>query len=152
MNGATLVELTNELGFAKSRIHSHRTTLESNKYVVRNEDVYELSLQFLDHEQFVKNSRDISRLSSHILEDVAVKTGEVAWLIVEEHGETVYLNKAMGENVVQTHARIGSRAYFHYLTTGKLILAYLIQFRAETGRSTVCAPPMPDFGPSHSIR
>ncbi|MFC6766689.1 IclR family transcriptional regulator [Natrinema soli] len=131
MNGATLVELTDELEFAKSTIHSHLTTLESNKYVVRDDNVYELSLMFLDHGQFVKNNRAISRLGGPILEDLAAETGEVAWLIVEEHGEAVYLDKAMGENAVQTHARVGGRAHLHHLATGKLILAYLSDERVE---------------------
>ncbi len=131
MNGATLVELTDELEFAKSTIHNHLTTLESSKYVVKSDGVYELSLKFLDHGMFVKNERAISRLGGSILEDLAAETGEVAWLIVEEHGEAVYLDKAMGENAIQTHARVGGRAHLHHLATGKLILAYLSDERVE---------------------
>ncbi|WP_339106188.1 IclR family transcriptional regulator [Haloterrigena salinisoli] len=131
MDGASLAELANELEFAKSTIHSHLATLESNEYVVRNDNVYELSLKFLEHGMFVKNNRPIARVGNPILEDLADETGEVAWLIVEEHGKAVYLDKAMGEKAVQTHARVGGRAQLHHLATGKLILAYLPDERVE---------------------
>lgn len=62
MNGATLVELADELEFAKSTIHGHLASLESNEYVIRNDNVYELSHKFLEHGMFVKNNRPISRM------------------------------------------------------------------------------------------
>ncbi|WP_226043074.1 IclR family transcriptional regulator [Natrinema sp. DC36] len=131
MDGASLAELTNELEFAKSTIHGHLATLESNEYVVRIDNVYELSLKFLEHGMFVKNNRPITRVGNPILEDLADETGEVAWLIVEEHGKAVYLDKTMGEKAVQTHASVGGRARLHHLATGKLILAYLSDERVE---------------------
>ncbi|WP_436348294.1 IclR family transcriptional regulator [Natronorubrum sp. FCH18a] len=125
LNGATLAELADELEFAKSTMHSHLATLEHNEYVIRNGDEYELGLKFLEHGMFVKNEREIARLSGPVLEDLAAETDEVAWLIVEEHGKAVYLDKAMGERAVQTHASVGGRARLHHLATGKLILAHL---------------------------
>lgn len=131
LNGATLAELTDELEFAKSTIHNHLVTLESNEYLVKTDDGYELSLKFLEHGMFVKNNRSIAQVGKPILEDVAAKTGEVAWLIVEEHGRAVYLEKAMGEKAVQTHATVGGRAHLHHLATGKLILAHLPDERID---------------------
>lgn len=131
MNGATLAELADELDYAKSTILSHLTTLESNEYVVRTGDEYELSLKFLYHGMFVKNNMSIARMAKPILEDLAVETGEVAWVIVEEHGRAVYLEKAMGEKAVQTHASVGGRAHLHHLATGKIILAHLPDERVD---------------------
>ncbi|MDQ2052444.1 IclR family transcriptional regulator [Natronolimnohabitans sp. A-GB9] len=131
LDGATLAELTDELEYAKSTLHSHLSTLEHNEYVVRNGDEYELSLKFLEHGMFVKNSDELSRVGGPVLEDLAAETGEVAWLIVEEHGKAVYLDKAMGEKAVQTHASVGGRARLHHLATGKLILAYLPDERVD---------------------
>ncbi|ELY50929.1 IclR family transcriptional regulator [Natronolimnohabitans innermongolicus] len=131
LNGATLAELADELEFAKSTIHSHLATLEHNEYVVRTGDEYELGLKFLEHGMFVKNNRELARLAKPVLEDLADATGEVAWLIVEEHGTAVYLEKAMGERAVQTHASVGGRARLHHLATGKLILAYLPEERVD---------------------
>lgn len=131
MNGATLAELADELEFAKSTIHGHLAALAHNEYVVRTGNEYELGLKFLEHGMFVKNERKIARLSGPILEGLAVETGEVAWLIAEEHGKAVYLDKAMGDRAVQTHASVGGRARLHHLATGKLILAHLPDERVD---------------------
>ncbi|MFC6766135.1 IclR family transcriptional regulator [Natrinema soli] len=131
MNGATLADLADELDFAKSTILSHLTTLESNEYVVRTGDEYELSLKFLNHGMFVKNDMPIAQMGKPILEELAAETGEVAWIIVEEHGRAVYLEKAMGEKAVQTHASVGGRAHLHHLATGKVILAHLPDERVD---------------------
>lgn len=131
MDGATLAELAAELDFAKSTLHSHLATLESNEYVVRTGDEYELGLKFLDHGMFAKNGRAIARVGKPILEELAEETGEVAWIIVEEHGRAVYLEKAMGEKAVQTHASVGGRAQLHHLATGKVIMAHLSEERID---------------------
>ncbi|MHC3439286.1 IclR family transcriptional regulator [Natrialbaceae archaeon A-gly3] len=131
LNGGTLAELDDELEFAKSTIHSHLTTLVHNEYVVYNDGVYELGLKFLEHGMFVKNNYEISRVGSPVIEEVAAKTGEVSWIIVEEHGKAVYIDKAMGEKAIQTHASVGRRSKLHHLAAGKLILAYLPDKRVE---------------------
>jgi IclR family transcriptional regulator, acetate operon repressor len=131
MNGATLAELADELEYAKSTIHSHLVTLEYNEYVVQTDDKYKLGLKFLEHGMFVKNTYELARIGKPILEHLADETNEVSWLIVEEHGKAVYLDKAMGEKAIQTHASVGGRAQLHHLATGKLILAYLPDKRVD---------------------
>lgn len=130
-NGVTLAELHQELDYAKSTLHSHLATLEDKEYVVRTGNEYELSLKFLYHGMLSKNGLDISRMGQPVIEDLAEETGEVAWIIVEEHGRAVYLSKAMGEKAVQTHASVGGRAHLHHLATGKIILAHLPDDRVE---------------------
>lgn len=131
MNGPSLVELDQKLDFAKSTLHNHLTTLEQKKYVIQKEGEYKLSLKFLEHGMLAKNDTDISNVGQPVIEELAEETGEVAWIIVEEHGEAVYLNKAMGEKAIQTHASVGGRAHLHHLATGKVILAYLPEERVS---------------------
>lgn len=128
---ASLAELADQLDFAKSTIHDHLTTLEAKEYLRREGDEYSLSLKFLYHGMSVKNRRDVSRVGQSVIDDLADKTGEVAWTIVEEHGKAVYLNKSMGEKAVQTHARIGGREYLHHLASGKVLLAHLPDERVD---------------------
>ena len=128
---ATLAELSEELDFAKSTLHDHLTTLESKEYVVRRDGKYSISLKFLYHGMFAKKRQEISRVGQPVIEELAEKTGEVAWIIVEEHGRAVYLNKAMGEKAIQTHATIGGRGYLHHLAAGKVILAHLPDDRVD---------------------
>ncbi|MFC7216092.1 IclR family transcriptional regulator [Saliphagus sp. GCM10025334] len=131
MDGATLAELAQELDFAKSTLHSHLATLKDKEYIVKRNGEYTLSLKFLHHGMFAKNHHEISRVGQPVIENLANETGEVAWILVEEHGRAVYLNKAMGENAIQTHASVGGRAYLHHLATGKAIMAYLPEERVE---------------------
>lgn len=125
LDGASLAELSQELSFAKSTIHDHLSTLESKEYVVRDREEYTLSLKFLEHGLFARNELDISHVGQPIIEDLAEKTGEGVWLVVEEHGKAVPLAKAMGEKGITTHATVGSREHLNHLASGKLILAYM---------------------------
>lgn len=125
LGGGSLAELSKELNFAKSTIHDHLSTLESKEYVVRDGEEYTLSLKFLDHGMFAKNELDIAHVGQPVIEDLAEKTGAGAWVVVEEHGKAVPLNKAMGEKGITTHATVGSRSHLNHLASGKLILAYL---------------------------
>lgn len=131
MDGATLAELAQELDYAKSTLHSHLRTLEDKEYVVRTGTEYVLSLRFLYHGMYTKNRFEISRVGQPVIDNLAEVTGEVAWIIVEQHGRAVYLNKAMGEKAIQTHASIGGRGYLHHLATGKVILAHLPDDRID---------------------
>lgn len=131
LDGVSLAELATELDFAKSTIHDHLATLEAKEYVIRSGDKYSLSLKFLYHGMFAKNRLDISRVGQPVIEELAAQTDEVAWVVVEEHGKAVYLNKAMGERAVQTHAVIGGRGYLHHLASGKTILAHLPDERVD---------------------
>lgn len=125
LDGASLAELTQHLDFAKSTLHDHLSTLEDREYIVRHENDYYLSLKFLQHGMYAKNRLQISTVGQPIIDELAAETGEVAWIIVEEHGRAVYLSKSMGEKAVQTHAMIGGRSHLHCLASGKQILAHL---------------------------
>ena len=131
MDGASLAELADELDFAKSTLHDHLSTLVAKEYVVKSDDEYSLSLKFLNHGVFVRDNTDIWHAGRPIIEKLADHTGEIAWLIVEEHGRAVYLDKARGERGIQTHAEVGRRGYLHSLASGKLLLAYMPDERVD---------------------
>lgn len=131
MDGATLAELARELDYAKSTLYSHLRTLEDKEYVAKTGDEYLLSLRFLSYGMYAKNRFDVSRVGQPVIDNLAEETEEVAWIIVEQNGRAVYLNKAMGEKAIQTHASIGGRGYLHHLATGKVILAHLPEERID---------------------
>lgn len=131
LDGASLAELSQELSFAKSTIHDHLSTLESKEYVVRDGEEYTLSLKFLKHGMFAKSELDIARVGQPVIEELAEKTGEGVWIVVEEYGKAVPLTKAMGEKGITTHATVGSREHLNHLASGKLILSYMSDERFE---------------------
>lgn len=130
--GASLADLSRELSYAKSTIHDHLLTLESKEYVVRENEEYTLGLKFLKHGMAAKNELDISHVGQPIIEELAEKTGEGVWIVVEEHGRAVPLSKAMGEKGITTHTTVGSREHLNHLASGKLILAFMPDERVES--------------------
>lgn len=124
-NGATVTELADRLDIAKSTAHAHLSTLEQREFVVRNGNTYQLSLRFLELGIHVRDQIELSRIAEPLLTKLAEETGEAIWLIVEEHGWAVYLNKAMGEDALQIKSTIGERSHLHYLAAGKALLAYV---------------------------
>lgn len=124
-DGAGVTELANHLELAKSTVHDHLKTLEHKEYVRKGDGVYRLSLKFLDHGMYAKRSMGIISAVQPSLAQLAETTGELVWFIVEEHGRSVYVEKAVGEHGIQTHGRTGSRTHMHHIAGGKAIMAYL---------------------------
>ncbi len=130
--GADLGELTEEFDLAKSTIHGYLSTLESLEYLVNDGAGYHLSLKFLYHGTAARNSVPISGQADEILSALADETSLVAWLVVEEHGRAVYLDRAVGDEVVQTYGRISKRTDLHGTAAGKAILAHLSDEMIDT--------------------
>lgn len=123
LDGATVTELSDKLGLAKSTVHTYLATLEQKEYVVKEGSTYSLSLKFLDHGIYSMRKNELAFIARPVLEQTAQETGEVVWLVVEEHGRAVYLDRAKGDQAVQTSGRRGLRTYLHFLAAGKCILA-----------------------------
>lgn len=121
----TVTELASELGVAKSTICNHIATLEELDFVVRDGRTVRLGLRFLDLGIHAQQTRGLLPIVEDELQKVAVETQETVWLIVEEHGEAVYLSRILGDNAVTTAAHVGSRRPLHSTAGGKAILAHL---------------------------
>mgnify|MGYP006286906103 CR=1 FL=1 len=124
-SGATREELSDRLGLAESTVHTHAQTLIDRGYLVKEGREYQLGLRFLEHGMAARDRYKLVGISQEALENLASKTGEAAYLITEEHGKAVYVNKALGDKSVQTEGRIGYRRHLHEIAAGKAILAEL---------------------------
>lgn len=142
LDGATLTEMSDHLGLAKSTIHGHLASLKQREYVIEEDGEYYLSLKFLNHGTLAKERKDITGKVQSGLEDMATETGEVAWLIVEEFGHGVFLSRAIGDHGVSTHGWIGKRTHLHTTSAGKAILAHLSNERVEEIIEKHGLPPM----------
>jgi len=127
----TLTDIANHLDYPKSTTHNHLETLKENGYLKAEDDVFELTLKFLDHGIYAKKQLRIASLAKSILQQLAEDTNEAAWLMVEEQGYVVGVEKALGERAVQTSGRIGRHTRFHYHAPGKAILANLDDDRVD---------------------
>ena len=134
LDGAGVTELANHLDLSKSATYNYLSTLREEKFVVKNGDTYELSLQFLLVGEYVRNQNALYRLGRTELDELATKTGEYAHLSAEQHGLGVNLYKVAGEKAVganyQTH-KLQKPDYLHFSATGKAILAHLPRERVD---------------------
>lgn len=125
LDGVTLSEIADELGFAESTVHRYLSTLQSLGYVVREEDRYRISFRFLEIGEYVKTRRNAYQLANEAVTKIAEQSKERAQFFVEEQGEAVYLFLATGEHGFITDAKIGKRIPLHATAGGKAILAHL---------------------------
>ena len=124
-------EITESLDVPTSTAHDYLSSLYDLEYLVKTEGKYNLGLRLLDHGIAARDRHAIADIGKQTITQLANETGEAAWLVTEEHGRAVYLDYALGEHAVQTHARIGTRSYLHQLASGKSILAYLPEERVD---------------------
>lgn len=121
----TLDELAEYLGCAKSTVHRHVRTLETNSFVVAEGDRYRLGTRFLDLGIVARDRHSMYREVKPKVDELARVTEEKLWYFIEEHGQSIHVYGAEGKGSVHTAARVGRRNYLHQHAAGKAILAYL---------------------------
>ena len=131
LDGAGVTELATHLSMSKSTVHDHLTTLRRHNYVTKKGDSYEIGLGFFEMGEYARKRRKIYEVARPEVIDLAEETGELANLMVEEHGRGVYLYRARGEKAVTLDTHTGKRRYLHNTALGKAILAHLPEDRAR---------------------
>lgn len=122
---ATVIEITEHLGCAKSTAHRHLKTLEANSFLVAEGDEYRLGIRFLDYGVVARDKYALYHEAKPRVDQLADETEEKIWCGVEEHGRSVHIYGAQGKHSVRTYARVGHRNYLHQHAAGKAILAHL---------------------------
>ncbi|WP_424005367.1 IclR family transcriptional regulator (plasmid) [Haloarcula salina] len=130
-NGATVTDLTDAFDLSKSSIHNYLTTLEDDGYVVKDGNTYKVGLRLLDLGGHARHRERLYDIAKDEVDELAAETGELANLLVEQHGKGVYLHRAHGEDAVKTDSYIGQRVYLHNTALGNAILAHLPRTRVE---------------------
>jgi DNA-binding IclR family transcriptional regulator len=134
LDGAGVTELADHLDLSKSVVYNYLNTLREEKYVVKEQGTYRLSLQFLLVGEYVRYRNILYRIGKPELETLAEKTGEYAHLATEQHGLGVNLYKVSGEKAVGSAYQVTKLQwadYLHYSATGKAILAHLPRERVN---------------------
>lgn len=131
MNGARVTELANQLDMSPSTVHSHLATLEDHEYLVKEGDIYRLSMRFVTISGHVRQRKVAYEEARNQVDMLAEETQERAQFLVEEHGKAYYVHTRTGEHAVQTNAQVGKRSYLHASAAGKAILAHLPEHRID---------------------
>jgi len=127
--GAGVTEIANSIGRSKGTVYNHLSTLRQHDYVVKDDDVYQLGFRFIEVSYRAKRRLKILDIIREQIDKIARETGEMALFQIEEHGFGVCLEKALGENAVQTPVHVGYRTTLHDTAVGKAILAHLPEER-----------------------
>lgn len=128
---AGVTELADELDLPKSTVYSHLRTLREHEYVDWQDETYCIGLKFLDFGEHTRDRMRIYDVAKPEVEALAEETGELANLLVEEHGEGVYLTRAKGDQAVNLDTHAGMRVGLHCTSLGKAVLAYLPEERVD---------------------
>lgn len=123
LDGARVTELADVLDYPKSSIHNYLSTLREEGYVLKDGNEYHVSLRFLEIGSLARKRREIYDIAKPEVADLARETGELANLLVEEHGKGVYLYRDQGDKAVQVDSFTGQRIHLHNTGLGKAILA-----------------------------
>ena len=122
---ASLTELADALDMHRSTLHAHLSTLVEQEYLQKDDTQYTLGLRLFTHGARAQRMNPFYQDSKQFLEQMAERTDEIAWLVVEEHGRGVCLRKAKGELAVQPYKQLGARISLHDTAAGKAILSRL---------------------------
>ncbi|WP_424002282.1 IclR family transcriptional regulator [Haloarcula salina] len=132
LGGAGVTELSRHLDLPKSTIHNYLSTLEQEEYIVNDDGRYRVGLRFLELGAYSRHRQKLFRIAKPEADRLAEETGELANVLVEEHGRGSYLYRARGEQAVQVKAHVGTRVPLHSTALGKAILAHLPEERVDT--------------------
>jgi len=131
LDGAGVTELADHLGYNKSTVHHHLTTLRDKELVCTRENEYELGIRFFELGEYARQQRAIYPVAKPEATRLAKETGEIANVMVEEHGRGVYLHIAEGDQAVNLDTSVGSRQYLHTCALGKAMLATMDRERVD---------------------
>lgn len=132
-DGATISELAETLGVAKSTVYSHLCTLEDSGYVVKEGTTYHVGFKFLHHGEYVRARKPACRIAAESLADLAERTNEETDFTVANRGRVIRVVQDQvqhGQNA-PSDRMTGSYDYMHNTASGKAILARYSWDRVE---------------------
>jgi len=109
LEGAGVTELANHVDLPKSTVHHHLLTLERAGYVVRENGEYRTGLKFLRAGERTRGQHALYQVAHPEVEKLAEKTDEISGLMVEEHGEGVFIYRDSGSEAAHIDTGIGDR-------------------------------------------
>ncbi len=131
LGGVGVTELAKYLDMSKATVHHHLSTLEQNEYVVNDGSTYRTGLKLLEMGERARRQSGLFEIAKPDVNELAEQTGELANLMIEEHGRGVYVHIASGEQAIRLDTRVGTRQYLHTSALGKAILAHMPEERFE---------------------
>jgi len=120
-----LTELAEAVDLPKSTTFNHVKTLERNEYVVGEEGTYRLGCRYLELGAKARDHHDVYEAAREEVDRLAMETGELSALLVEERGRGAFLHREEGNRAVHIDSYVGQRIHLHGAGLGKAILSEL---------------------------
>lgn len=132
LGGAGVTELSVYLDIPKSTLHNYLSTLRQEDFVRKEGSTYRVGIRFLELGAAARKQYPVYEIARPEVNKIAEETGELANLLIEEHGTGTYLHRSRGTEAVNVGAHIGTCVDLHSTALGKSILAYLPDARVDT--------------------
>ncbi|MFB6108053.1 MAG: IclR family transcriptional regulator [Haloplanus sp.] len=135
--GATLTDISDALGLAKSTVHNHLATLTDEGLLVADGQEYHIGLRFLEFGQHALHRRELylpAKVQAHRL---AEATNEEANFSVAENGFMYPIEYVMGDSdpndpeIGSKFLKVGNKFHMHTSSSGKAVLAELPEEEVE---------------------
>lgn len=121
--GASLTELAEATGLAKSTVHSHLNTLSEYGYVVTDANQYHLGAKFCHLGDYVRAHKEYHQVANEIVAWLAEESSMEVDFAVEEHGRVISLYGDMEFANTPRFLIDGSPFHVHTTASGKAIVA-----------------------------
>ncbi len=120
-----LKDLSSTLGYPPSTTHRLLNTLIELGYVEQDQHSsgYNLGVKILSLAASSLNGLDLGQVSYPHLCNLRDETGETANIAINDHNESLYIQKAESTATVRVFSLIGKRAPLHATGVGKVMLA-----------------------------
>ena len=129
--GGEVAEIADSLEMSSSTVHRYLDSLASEGYLVKEDGVYHLSLNFLAFGEQARTRKDVYTNAEEYTKMLSDESGCRSSFVVEESGKGVYLYTSPGDHGVWTKSTIGKRFPLHVTAAGKSILAFLPEQRIQ---------------------
>jgi len=120
-----LKDISSTLGFPPSTTHRLLNTLIELGYVEQDQfsSGYNLGVKILSLASSSLNGLDLGQISYNHLCNLRDNTGETANIAVNDHNESLYIQKAESTATVRVFSLIGKRAPLHATGVGKVMMS-----------------------------
>lgn len=118
-----LTTIAEETGTAKSTVHRYLSALIENRYVVREDDMYRVSFEFLRFANSIQTRDRTYPLIQNKVREIARETGELVQFTAEECDRAVYLFEDAGSDGLWIGSYTRTFRPLHATAGGKSILS-----------------------------
>lgn len=132
LGGASLSDLVETTGLAKSTVHSHLATLAEYGYVVNEDNRYHLGAKFCHLGDYVRTGKEYHRIAEEVIARLAEESTMEVDFAVEEHGRVVSLYGNLDFSNLPRFLIDGSPFHVHTTASGKAIVAHYDENRVRS--------------------